>query len=207
MNAPLRSGDSHHGQCRPRRARLRHRDRPRAHCHARRADRGAPAGMQGGDRHRRDRRAASSRRGRSRAEGRRRRRRVGACAGGRKLQELRDAGARQRRAARGEDRARRPRGCARRRRDRRPCGLRRGDPAPRRGLCAGADDTAGAGGFLGRRQDRDQCQARQEPGRRVLSADPGAGRHRAARHPARARVPRRLRRGGEVRPARRSAVL
>ena len=51
------------------------------------------------------------------------------------------------------------------------------------------------------------ARARQEPGRRVPPADPGGGRHRAARHAAGARVPRRLRRGGEIRTARRRRFL
>ena len=51
------------------------------------------------------------------------------------------------------------------------------------------------------------ARAGQEPGRRVLSADPGGGRHRAARHAAGARIPRRLCRGGEIRVARRCRVL
>ena len=50
--------------------------------------------------------------------------------------------------------------------------------AARRRFRAGADDAAGAGRFLGRRQDRDQRPPGQEPGRRVLSAEPGARRHR-----------------------------
>ena len=59
----------------------------------------------------------------------------------------------------------------------------------RRGLDyrAGADHAAGAGRFLGRRQDRHQFAPRQESGRRVPSADPGDRRHRAARHACRAR--------------------
>ena len=72
---------------------------------------------------------------------------------------------------------------------------------------AGADDAAGPGRFFGRRQDRDQFPSRQEPDRRVLSADPGRGRHCGARHAAGARVPRRLCRGGEVRAARRRRLL
>ena len=63
-------------------------------------------------------------------------------------------------------------------------GLCRLGGAPRRRLRAGADHAAGAGRFLGRRQDRDQLPPRQEPDRRVLSADPGDRRHRAARHAA-----------------------
>ena len=59
--AALRRSD--HRQCRARRPRLRHRDRARPARDARRADRQAPAGMQGRDRHRRDGGAPSSRRG------------------------------------------------------------------------------------------------------------------------------------------------
>ena len=92
----------------------------------------------------------------------------------------------------------------RHRRSRRLCG--RG-PAPRPRLRAGADHAAGAGRFLGRRQDRDQFQPRQEPGRRIPSADPGARRHGAARHPAAARIPRRLCRSRQIRPARRRRLL
>ena len=86
-------------------------------------------------------------------------------------------------------------------------GFAAGGGAARRRLRAGADDAAGAGRFLGRRQDRDQLPPRQEPGRRVPPADPGARRHRAARHAAAARIPRRLCRGGEIRAARRRGVL
>ena len=64
------------------------------------------------------------------------------------------------------------------------CG-RRCPPRPR--LRAGADDAAGAGRFLGRRQDRDRFTPRQEPDRRVPSAGPGRRRHGAARHAAAAR--------------------
>ena len=88
-------------------------------------------------------------------------------------------------AARCPHRAQRRGGGARRRRGRRSlraCG-RAAAPRPRCG--AGADHLAGAGRFLGRRQDRDQFPPRQEPGRRVPSADPGDRRHRAARHAAR----------------------
>ena len=79
--------------------------------------------------------------------------------------------------------------------------------APRRRLCASTDHSAGPGQFLGRRQDRDQLHAWQEPDRRVLSAGAGGGRHRAARYVAGARVPRGLCRGGEIRPAWRCGVL
>ena len=61
--------------------------------------------------------------------------------------------------------------------------------------------------LLGRRQDRHQFQARQEPCRRVPSADPGGRRHGAARHLAGARFPRRLCGGREIRPARRCGLL
>ena len=50
-------------------------------------------------------------------------------------------------------------------------------------------------------------RARQEPGRRLPSADPGDRRHRAARHAAAARVPRRLCRGRQIRAARRRRLL
>ena len=45
---------------------------------------------------------------------------------------------------------------------------------------ADPDDAAGAGRQLGRRQDRGEHEARQEPRRGVLSAADGAGRHRLA---------------------------
>ena len=48
---------------------------------------------------------------------------------------------------------------------------------------------------------------RQEPGRRLPSADPGRRRHRAARHAAGARIPRRLCRGRQIRAARRRRVF
>ena len=95
------------------------------------------------------------------------------------------------------------RGRARRRRDRRSRRLRREHRAPRRALRADADDAAGAGGLLRRRQDRHQHAAGQEPGRRLPSAEPRARRHRRAGDAAAARVPRGLRRGRQVRPARR----
>ena len=104
-------------------------------------------------------------------------------------------------------RAQRPGRRARRRRGRRPCGLRGRDPAARPRFRAGADNIAGAGRFLGRRQDRDQLAPRQESRRRVPSADPGDRRHRAARHAARARLPRRLCGGREIRTARRCRLL
>ena len=168
----------------------------------------APAGLQGRDRHRRDRGAPSSRGGRSGACRRRhrlpRRRwcrparaaRASAC-----FERVCDA------TARRPDRAQRCGGGARRRRGRRSRRFRRRRPAPRHRFRAGADDAAGAGRFLGRRQDRDQRPPRQEPRRRVPSADPGGRRHRAARHAAGARVPRRLRRGREIRTARRRELL
>ena len=75
-------------------------------------------------------------------------------------------------------RARRSRRRARRRRHRRSRRLRRGGGAARTRLRAGADHAAGAGQFLGRRQDRDRFQPRQESDRRFPSADPGRRRHR-----------------------------
>jgi 3-dehydroquinate synthetase len=89
-------------------------------------------------------------------------------------------------------------------RSRRVCG--RG-PAPRRAPRADPDDPAGAGRFLGRRQDRDQLAPWQEPGRRLPPAEPRARRHGAPRHAAAARDAGRLRRGGEVRAARRPRLL
>jgi len=59
---------------------------------------------------------------------------------------------RQRGADRREDRTQRSGDRARRRRGRRPRGLRCRDPAPRDRFCAGADLAAGAGRFFGRRQ-------------------------------------------------------
>ena len=62
-------------------------------------------------------------------------------------------------AARCAHRAQRRRRRARRRRRRRSCGLCGGDPAPRPRRRAGADHAAGAGRFLGRRQDRRSIRA------------------------------------------------
>ena len=106
-------------------------------------------------------------------------------ASGRGDQVLCQPGAGLRCGAGGKDRARRPRGGARRRRGRRSRGLRRSGGAPGRALRPGADHPALPGRFLGRRQDRHQFPPRQEPRRRLPSAEPGAGRHRAPRHAAR----------------------
>ena len=91
---------------------------------------------------------------------------------------LRRASSRSARADRRAHRARRSRGGARRRRHRRSRRLRRRGGAARPRLRAGADHAAGAGRFLGRRQDRDQFRPRQEPDRRLPPAEPGARRHR-----------------------------
>ena len=64
-----------------------------------------------------------------------------------------------RRASSRAHRARRPRGRARRRRRRRPRRLRRRARAARHALRADSDEPAGAGRFLGRRQDRHQFAA------------------------------------------------
>ena len=69
-----------------------------------------------------------------------------------------------------------------RRRDRRPRRLRRIDHPARHGLRADPDDAPGAGRLLGRRQDRHQLAARQEPHRRLPSAQARARRPRRARH-------------------------
>ena len=50
-------------------------------------------------------------------------------------------------------------------------------------------------------------RARQEPGRRLPPAAPGAGRYRGARHAAAARVPRRLCRGRQIRADRPAGIL
>ena len=80
-------------------------------------------------------------------------------------------------------------------------------PAARRALRANPDLAAGAGRQLRRRQDRHRHAARQEPHRRVSSTGARARRHRHAAHAAGARAARRLRRGGQVRPARRCGIL
>ena len=98
-------------------------------------------------------------------------------------QELPRAGAAVREPARAWRRARRLRRRARRRRGRRSRRLCRQHPAARRALRADADLAAGAGGFLGRRQDRHRHAARQESDRRLPSAEPGARRHRHALRP------------------------
>ena len=61
--------------------------------------------------------------------------------------------------------------------------------------------------FIGGRQDRGEHRARQEPGRRLLSAAHGAGRHRHARDPAAARAARGLCRDRQGRADRRCGVL
>ena len=110
-------------------------------------------------------------------------------------------------ADRGQDRAQRSGDCARRRRGRRSRRLCGGDPAPRRRFRAGADLAAGAGRFLGRRQDRHQLAAGQEPARRVPSAGAGHRRYVGARHAVAAPVPRRLRRSRQIRRARRRSLF
>ena len=143
------------------------------------------AGRQDRDRHRRDRGQAPSRSDRGRAQIRRHRELGDRGAARRGLQELRDVRDRVRGDHRGAHRARRSRRRARRRRDRRSCRLCGGQRAARARFRAGADDAAGAGRFLGRRQDRHQFPPWQESGRRLPSADPGDRRHRAARHACR----------------------
>ena len=61
--------------------------------------------------------------------------------------------------------------------------------------------------FGDRRQDRDRHQAGQEPHRCLPPAEPRARRHCRALDAQPPRVPRRLRRGGEIRAARRCPVL
>ena len=88
-----------------------------------------------------------------------------------------------------------------------PRRIRRGRPAAWRQFHPDADQPAGPGRFLGRRQDRHQLAARQEPDRRLSSAGRRHRRYFAARHPAGARVCRRLRRGRQVQPDRRCGVF
>ena len=175
---------------------------------ARRPHRRAAAGSQGGHRHRRECRAILSARHGDRAWRMPAwRRAASSCRQGEASKSFRGVRGSLRGHHRRARRTRRSCDCARRRRHRRPCRLRglRGAPRPR--LRAGADHAAGAGRFLGRRQDRDQFRRRQEPDRRFPSADPGGRRHATARHLAGARIPRRLRRSRQVRPARRRVVL
>ena len=89
-----------------------------------------------------------------------------------------------RRPARRRHRAPRHDHRAGRRRHRRSRRLCRGDPAARRRLHPDSDDAAGAGRFLGRRQDRHQFAARQESDRRLPPAARGARRYRPPRHAA-----------------------
>ena len=110
-------------------------------------------------------------------------------------------------AARGRCRAWRLRHRPRRWRHRRPCRVCRGDPAARGALRSGSDQSAGPGRFFRRRQDRDQHVARQESHRRIPSASPGTRRHGRAEDAAGAGNAVRLRRSGQVRPARRPRIL
>ena len=123
--------------------------------------------------------------------------------GGRGVENLCRSRKGQRGPDRGKDRTQRSGDRARRRRGRRSRRLCGGDPAPRRRFRAGADLAFGAGGFLGRRQDRHQLAAGQEPARRVSSAGPGDRRYLRARYAVAAPVPRRLCRSRQIWRARR----
>ena len=123
--------------------------------------------------------------------------------GGRGLQELCRARTGERGVDFGQDRTRRSRGRAWRRRGRRSRRICRRDPAPRRRFRAGADLAAGAGRFLRRRQDRHQFAARKESYWRVSSAGAGGCGYCRARYPVAAPIPCRLRRSRQIRPARR----
>ena len=94
-----------------------------------------------------------------------------------------------------------------RRRGRRPGRFRRGDHAARAALRADPHHAAVAGGQFGRRQDRGEHAARQEPGGRVPPAAHGAGGHRHPGHAADARTARGLRGDRQGRPDRRPGVL
>ena len=115
---------------------------------------------QGCHRHRREcRSAASARRRGCTGAGRRRRRAVSSFRPGEASKSYRVLERGVRGDHRRAHRARRSRRRARRRRHRRSRRLCRRGGAPRHRLCAGADDAAGAGRFLGRRQDRDRFRA------------------------------------------------
>ena len=126
---------------------------------------------------------------------------------GRGDQVLRAVRPRLRRADRGAHRTAGHRHRARRRGHRRPDRLLRRLAAPRRALRSGSHHPPVAGRFQRRRQDGHQFAARQEPGRRVPPAVPRPRRFRQPRHAERAGVPRRLRRGGQIRPHRRPEFL
>ena len=126
---------------------------------------------------------------------------------GRSQQKLRGAGKTFRRAA---GHGNRPRGLDRRagrRGDRRSHRLRRRRAQARRRFRADSDHSAGPGGFLGRRQDRDQRAPRQEPDRPVPSAAHRDRRHRAALHAAPARIAGRLCRSRQIWRAGRRGLL
>ena len=112
-----------------------------------------------------------------------------------------------RRDARGRDRPGGPCRRGRRRRGRRRGGFRRGVAEARLRLGRGADQPARPGRCRDRRQDRGECAPGQESDRRLPRAGPGADRSGGARHPARARAARRLCRGREIRPDRRTRFL
>ena len=76
----------------------------------------------------------------------------------------------------------------------------------RRALRAGADHAAGAGGFVGRRQDRHQPPARQEHDRRLLPARARDLRPGHAGHAATPRAVRRAGRGHQIRADRRHGL-
>ncbi len=79
--------------------------------------------------------------------------------------------------------------------------LRGGDLHARHPLRPGADHAAGAGRLVGRRQDRRQPSAGQEPDRRLPPAQRGGLRYRRPEDPARARGACRPGRGHQARPA------
>ena len=119
-------------------------------------------GAQGRDRHRRDRGAAIiSRRRKQRCRRRHRASRRSIVPPGEGSKSFAHASSRSATSCiAAQHRARRSRGRARRRRGRRSRRLCRRAGAARHRLRAGADDAAGAGRFLGRRQDRHQLARR-----------------------------------------------
>ena len=128
-------------------------------------------------------------------------------AAGRSEQKLRRAGKAVGRIAGYGDRPQGPDHRAGRRGDRRSHRFRRRRAQARRRFRANSHHASGAGGFLGRRQDRDQRRAGQEPDRPVPPAAHRHRRHRAAGHPAPARIAGRLCRSREIWRAGRCGIL
>ena len=104
-------------------------------------------------------------------------------------------------------RARRSRDCARRRRHRRSRGFRRRGGAPRCSTMCRCRRRCWRTSIPRSAARPPSIPATARIDWRIPSAGAGCRRHRTARHAAAARVPRRLRRGREIRPARRCGIL